>query len=210
MKRTVVLLALAAGVVPTAQAQEAAVDCSTRVDVETVERQGVVVFAVFREDATGDPVASRLGLHHRQLSEGPGEAELLRISDGRRLRIARPGDELKGAIDELAAANGEYLLSGWAADVAGGEAPRLIVVYRDGGFLTAAGLGRRRPDVAERFGDAGLRRTGFRLTVPPVRPLQAGAGGSRAASDAEREAFARRHRVFALLGRGAALELPLR
>ena len=181
---------------------------STRVDAETVERHGLVVFVVFREAPGEDAVASRLGVHHWPLSSGQGEAGILHISDGRKLLIERPGDELKGAIDMLAVANGEYLLSGWAADVANGEPPRRIVVYRDGGFLKTAGLDRSRPDVADRFGDTGLRRTGFRLTVPAVQS-RASASSPDSLSDAERAAFLRRHRVFALLGRGAALELPV-
>ena len=181
---------------------------STRVDAETVERHGLAVFVVFRDELGGDAAASRLDVHRWPLSGGQGEAGILHISDGRKLPIERPGDELEGAIDELLAVNGEYLLSGWAADVARGEPPRRIVVYRDGSFLTAAGLDRRRQDVADRFGDTGLLRTGFRLTVPAVQP-RAAASSSRSVDDAERAAFARRHRVFALLGRGAALELPL-
>lgn len=182
---------------------------STRADPEAVGRHGLTVFVVFREEPAGAAVASRLDVHHWPLPGGPGEAGILHISDGRKLPIERLGGGLEGAVDELAAVNGEYLLSGWAADVAGGEAPRRIVVYRDGGFLAAAGLDQRRPDVADRFADTGLLRTGFRLTVPAVQS-RAGAGSSLSMDAAEREAFARGHRVFALLGRGVALELPLR
>ena len=180
----------------------------TRADPEAVERHGVAVFVVFREDPAGDAVASRLDVHHWPLPGGPGEAGILHISDGRKLPIEGPGDGLEGAVDELAAVNGEYLLSGWAADVASGEAPRRIVVFREGNFLTAAGLDWRRPDVADRFGDTGLLATGFRLTVPAV-PSRAGVSSSRSVDESQRAAFARRHRVFALLGRGAALELPV-
>ncbi|MCY3968400.1 MAG: hypothetical protein OXG74_00575 [Acidobacteria bacterium] len=182
---------------------------STSVDVEVVEQQGLVVFAVFRDDRAEGSVAKRLDVHHWPLSDGQGEARVLHISDGRKLPVRRPGAELAGAVEELAAATGGYLLSGWAADVANGAPPHGIVVYRDGVFLKSAGLGVRRFDVADRFGDTGLRQTGFRLTLPDVQP-RSGAADLRSLSDADRAAFVRRHRVFALLDRGAALELPLR
>ena len=183
---------------------------STRVDTETVERHGLAVFVVFREDSGRDAAATRLDVHHWPLSEGQGEPGILHISDGRKLPIERPGDELQGAIDELLAVNGEYLLSGWAADVAKGEPPRRMVVYRDGGFLATAGLDRRRPDVADRFGDTGLLENGIPADGPGSSNLRPAPAVPARWSDAERAAFARRHRVFALLGRGAALELPLR
>ncbi len=182
---------------------------STRVDAEAVERHGLVVFAVFGDDTVEDSAASRLGVHYWPLSGGPDEAGVLNISDGRKLPVEQPGDELAGAIDELVIVDGGYLLSGWAADVARSEPSRRVLAYRDNRFLTATDLGRDRPDIADLFDDTGLQRTGFRLRVPAV---QSSATTSRSGSvtGAERAAFALRHRVFALLDRGAALELPLR
>lgn len=182
---------------------------STRVDVEAVERKGLVVFAVFGADTAEDLAARRLDVAYWPLSGGPSEAGMLHISDGRKLRIEQPGAELWGAIDELVRVSGEYVLSGWAADVARGAPSRRIVVYRDGRFLKATDLGRSRPDVAGLFDDARLLKTGFRLRLPAGQS-GATASGPRSSTGAERAAFARSHRVFALVGRGIALELPLR
>ena len=80
-------------------------------------------------------------------------------------------------------------------DAKRGERPRQIILYRDGHFLTNMGLTQERPDIAERFGDPGLLRAGFRGAVP---------GETDAAS------FNEHYRVFAVMLRGAAVELSSR
>ena len=83
----------------------------------------------------------------------------------------------------------------WAADLARGERPRQIVIYRDGEFLVSLGANRQRPDIAAAHDDARLLRTGFRGTVPGAQ---------------DPATFSERHRVFAVMLRGAAVELPVR
>lgn len=159
-------------------------------DRELVEREGVVAFTVgHREKAT------RLRFNYGAIERGPAGTEVMPISDGRRLAVLPTGDKLAGGVDRVRPADRTTRIHGWAADIDRGEAPRQIVIYRDGRFLANLGRpNRERPDVAERFDRPGLLRTGFSGAVP----------GAPLPSD-----FSKRHRVFAILARGAAVELPL-
>ena len=160
----------------------------TAADQAAIEREGLVVFGVSRRQ-----VAARLPFAYRPLERDPGGAEILPVSDGRRLPVQPPQDGLGGAIDWVAKPARRTLLEGWAGDLRHGERPRQIVIYRNGQFLTRLGANRERPDVAEHHGDPRLRRTGFRGPVPGTP---------------DPETFADRHRVFAVMLRGVAVELP--
>jgi len=155
-------------------------------DRELVEREGVLAYAVSRRG-----VASRLRFSYLPLELEPGNLEILPTTDGRRLIVRPPGDGYDGEFD-LRASENRVEIEGWAIDATRGERPRQIVVYRDGHFLTNVGLNQERPDVAERFGNPNLLRAGFRGVVPAE---------SHAAS------FGERYRVFAVMLRGAAVEL---
>ena len=75
-----------------------------------------------------------------------------------------------------------------AAGAQGRDRKRIL-----GTFLANLGIDRKRPDVAEHHGDPRLLRTGFRGAVPePSDP----------------KTFSDRHRVFAIMLRGVAVELP--
>ena len=159
-------------------------------DPELVEKQGILAFLVGHRD-----VAVPLQFFYRPLQGMRGSGEFLTVSDGRRLPVRPPGDGLEGAVELVEAVGGTTQIRGWAADRSRGEAAREIVVYRDGRSLTNLGPGDlERSDIAERFADPRLLRTGFGGPVPNS-PLPS--------------AFAQRHRVFALMTRGVALELPL-
>ena len=85
------------------------------------------------------------------------------------------------------------LVEGWAADVEESEHARRIVIYREGKFLKSLVPNRERAEVAAHHDDISLLRTGFRGVVPGAP---------------EPATFADRHRVFAVMRRGVAVELP--
>lgn len=158
-------------------------------DRERVEREGIVAFAVGHGG-----VATRLRFSYRAIESDGNGREVIPISDGRRLVVADPGDGYAGAVDRVLAAGPATRISVWAADLEREEPPRQVVIYRDGEFLTLLGRAKRdRPDVAERFSAPRLLRSGFNGTVP---------GGPLPS------VFSRRHRVFAIMDRGSAIELP--
>ena len=157
-------------------------------DKTAIESEGLLVYAVSRRH-----VAARLPFAYRPLESDPDGAEHLPVSDGRRLPVQPPRDGFGGAVDSLSRPARRTLIEGWAADVQRGERPRQIVVYRDGKFLVRFGVNRERPNVARRHDDPRLLRTGFQGAVPGTT---------------DPETFAERHRVFAIMLRGAAVELP--
>lgn len=156
---------------------------------EALRREGVVAYAVSRGGQ-----ATRLRFTYKPLERRRRGVETMPITDGRRLAVQPRGEGFDGSLDVVTTRNGATVIEGWAADLERRERPRQIVIYRDGEFLASTGANRERPDVAARHGDDRLLRTGFRATVPG------------APDPAE---FAERHRVFALMLRGAAVELPL-
>lgn len=160
----------------------------TPADRDLVESQGVLAYAVSRRG-----VASRLRFSYLPLEREPGNRQILPTTDGRRLAVRPPGDGYHGELGLLVSGN-RIEIEGWAVDSARGERPRQIVIYRDSHFLTNLGLNRERPDIAERFGSAALLRAGFRGAVP---------------GEADADSFGERYRVFAIMLRGAAVELPL-
>lgn len=157
-------------------------------DETAIEREGLVVYAVSRRN-----VAARLPFAYRPLESDSDGAEILPVSDGRRLPVQPPGGGFDGAIDSLSKPARRTLIEGWAGDLERGERPRQIVIYRDGTFLANLGIHRERPDVAEHHGDSRLLRTGFRGAVP---------------GQSDPKTFGERHRVFAIMLRGVAVELP--
>ncbi len=156
---------------------------------EALRREGAVAYAISRRGK-----ATRLRFTYKPLEGRRRGAETMPITDGRRLTVQPPGDGFDGSLDLVASRDGATVIEGWAADLERHERPRQIVIYRDGKFLASTGANRERSDVATRHGDDRLLRTGFRATVP---------GAPDPAT------FAERHRVFALMLRGAAVELPL-
>lgn len=154
-----------------------------------IEREGLVVYAVSRRH-----VATRLPFAYRPLESDPDGAEFLPVNDGRRLPVLQsPRDGFDGAVDSLSRPARRTLIEGWAADLQRGERARQIVIYRDGRFLSRLGVNRPRPDVVRRHDDKRLLRTGF---SGPVRDAP------------DPDTFANNHRVFAVLFRGVAVELP--
>lgn len=160
-----------------------------KADQERLEREGVLAFAVSTKGT-----ATRLRFHYLRLERGRGGVEILPTSDGRRLPVRTPNGDLQGSIEFISKPRERTRIGGWAADVARGEGPRQIVIYRDGRFLTNLGANRERLDLAERLEDPDLLRTGFQGPVP---------GAPDPAT------FAESHRVFALMLRGVAVELPM-
>ncbi len=158
--------------------------------LRTVRREGFVAYAVSRRG-----LASRLRFFYAPLEFDQDGVEILPISDGRRLPVVQTGHGLEGAIDLITKPGRRTLIEGWAADIQLGERSRQIVVYRDSKFLKSLGANRERRDVVAHHDDPGLLRTGFRGSVPGAP---------------EPETFAERHRVFALMLSGAAVELPIR
>ena len=155
-------------------------------DRELVEREGVVAYAVSRHG-----VASRLRFSYLPLEQEPGNLQVLPTTDGRRLPVRRTGAGFAGELGLVKQAD-RIEIEGWAADTQQGERPRQIVLYRDGHFLANMGLTQERPDIAERFGNPGLLRAGFRGAVP---------------GETDASSFDGRYRVFAVMLRGAAVEL---
>ena len=158
--------------------------------LERIRREGMVAYAVSRRG-----VATRLRFSYRPIEPRRGDAEILPVSDGRQLLVREPGDGFDGAIDIVSKPGRRTVIEGWAADLERGERPRQIVIYRDGEFLASLGANRERPDVAAHHDDERLLRTGFRRAVPDAP---------------DPATFGERHRVFAVMQRGAAVELPLR
>ncbi len=155
---------------------------------EAIRREGVIAYAVSRRGR-----AARLHFQYRPIEHRTRGVATLPISDGRSLTVQRPGDGFEGSVDRVVNGNGTTTIEGWAADLRTGEQPLQIVIYRNGEFLTRMGPTRNRPDVVEHYGDPRLQHIGFRGEVPGA-PAPA--------------AFSRHHRVFAIMQRGAALELP--
>lgn len=159
-------------------------------DLEQVEREGVVAFAVGHAG-----VATRLRFGYGAIETDGGGKEVIPVSDGRRLVVAGPGDGYAGAVDRVATVGKSTRIAAWAADLEREEPPRQMVIYRDDEFLALMRLARRdRTDVSERFGAPRLLRSGFNAAVP---------GGPLPS------VFPERHRVFAIMNRGAAIELPI-
>lgn len=154
-----------------------------------VEREGIVVYAVSRSRT-----ATRLRFAYRPLVRGPWGMEAIPVSDGRVLPIKPLGRGFAGAIDILAKADRRTLLEGWAADLEQREPPRQVVVYRDGQFLTSLRAGKTRTDVAEHHEDERLKSVGFSGHVPGAP---------------DPESFAQRHRIFAVMLQGVAVEVPV-
>ena len=156
--------------------------------LETIRRQGFEILAVSRRG-----VAGRLRFLHAPIAEEGGE-EVLPISDGRRLPVLAHGGRFDGSVDLISKTGRSTSIEGWAGDLDQGEPPLRVVVYRDGKYLAALNTNNKRPDVAGHYDDQRLLRTGFRGRVP---------GGPDPAT------FAERHRVFALMPDGSAVELPI-
>ena len=166
-------------------------DSETATEIfDAIRREGIVAYAISRRG-----IAVRLKFFYAPLEFDEDGVEILPISDGRRLPIEQTGNSLEGAIDLITKPAKRTLIEGWAADVQRGERPRQIVIYRDGKFLKNLGANRERPDVAAHHDDPRLLRTGFRGVVSGAP---------------EPETFAERHRVFALMLSGSAVELPIR
>ena len=155
---------------------------------DIVHREGVVAYAISRR-----PAATRLSFSYLPVERGRRGMETIPVTDGRRLAVQPPGGGFDGSIDLLTEEGENSIIEGWAADIERSERPRQIVIYKDGKFLVNLGVNRNRPDVAARFNDDRLLRTGFRGRVPGVSdPLT----------------FSRRFRVFAVMLSGVAVELP--
>jgi hypothetical protein len=157
---------------------------------DALHREGVVAYAVSSRGR-----ATRLRFSYQPTQRVRRGRETMPITDGRQLAVQPPDNGLDGSLDVVTRRNDSTVIEGWAADLESGERPRQIVIYRDGEFLASLGINRDRPDVVERHGDPRLLRTGFRGAVPGAPDL---------------ETFRERHRVFAIMLRGAAVELPLK
>lgn len=157
--------------------------------LETIRRQGFEAIAVSRRG-----VASRLRIGYTPLGE-EARTEVLPVSDGRRLPVLKHGGRFDGSVDLVTRRGTWTHIEGWAGDLEEGEPARRIVVYRDGEAITDMNANSERPDIAAHHDDPRLLRSGFRGGVP---------GAPEPAS------FADRHRVFALMHAGFAVELPVR
>ncbi len=154
-----------------------------------IRREGFVVYAVSPQG-----VASRLRFFYAPLEKENG-AEILPISDGRRLIVQPAGHGFGGTIDVVSKLGRRTLIEGWAGGLERGEPPHQIVIYRSGAFLASLEANRERPDVAKHYSDPRLLRTGFQGAVPGT---------------SDPEDFAETHRVFAIMLRGVAVELAIR
>ena len=157
-------------------------------DLVAIEREGLVVYAVSRRK-----VAARLPFTYRRLERIAGNAEILPVSNGRRLLVQAPEKGFRSAFHLVARPGQGTLIEGWAADSERSERPREIVIYRGGEFLARFGSGQEQRDLAEHDNDPRPLATSFRGPVPGVP---------------DPETFADRHRVFAIMLRGVAVELP--
>ncbi len=159
-------------------------------DREQVERLGIAAFAVGHGGR-----ATRLRFRYLAIERDRRGREVIPVSDGRRLVVTATGDEYAGAVDRIAAVGKGTGIRAWAADLERRSPPRQIVVYRDNRYLSVLGRTREdRTEVAERYGAPGLLRSGFNGEVP---------GGPLPS------VFPQRHRVFAVMESGAAVELPI-
>ena len=157
-------------------------------ELDAVRREGIVVYVVSRRG-----VAARIPFSYMPIEPDRRRAEILPTTDGRRLTVTPPDDGFDGAVDLISRKGSRTVIQGWAGDLDQGQRPRQIVIYRDNEFLTQLGANQERSDVAEQYGDSRLLRTGFRGSVPGAP---------------DPDTFADRHRVFAIMLRGAAVELP--
>ncbi len=153
---------------------------------EQIEREGVTVYAVSNRG-----LAARVAFSYLPLTRND-DKEILPTTDGRQLVVQSAIGQLAGAVERITASKDQVFVAGWAADLQRGERPRQVVVYRDGKFLTVLPAGRTRNDVAEKYQDERLANVGFAGSVPT-----ASAAG----------AFSERHRVFAIMLQGVAVEL---
>lgn len=188
------IVALPAGRTPAAFSGAGERDYGFRLEVQAdpkqVKREGFVAWAV---DHQGN--ATRLRPTYGSLERGPEGGEVLPVSDGRRLPVVQTGERFRGAVDSVFPAGGGTRIKGWAADLERREPAHEFVLYRDGRFRTILEpAGQERTDVAERFGVPRLGQAGF-LGADPGGPLPS--------------TFAERHRVFALMAAGVAVELPV-
>ncbi len=156
--------------------------------LETMHRDGVVAYAVADRG-----IATKLRILYSDLEEEEGR-EILPITDGRRLTLAPADSRVGGFLDSVSRSGTRTEITGWAADIQRGEPPLQFVVYRDGDYLTRFNPLEERPDVVQAHGDDDLLRSGFLGSVP---------GGP------DPETFRENHRVFGVLQRGVAVELPM-
>ncbi|MCY3926680.1 MAG: sulfatase-like hydrolase/transferase [Acidobacteria bacterium] len=156
-------------------------------DLAAIERHGLVVYAVSRRN-----VAARLPFAYQPLERTADDGELLPLGDGRRLSVQAPGDGFRSAFQVVATPGQGTLIEGWTAVRERDDRPREIVIYQSGEFLASIGA---EPDQQSRVDQDHDRRplpVSFRGLVP---------GAPDPAT------FAERHRVFALVSRGSAVEL---
>lgn len=153
---------------------------------ERIEREGVTVYAVSNRG-----LAARVAFSYLPLLRAEGE-EILPTTDGRQLPVRPATGRFAGAVEVIGTSKQRQLVAGWAADLERRERPRQVVVYRDGAFLNLLPAGRTRNDVAEKYQDERLAKVGFAGSVPT-------------ASDTG--VFTERHRVFAIMVWGEAVEL---
>lgn len=156
-------------------------------DLAAIEREGLVVYAVSRRN-----VAVRLPSTYQPLERTADSGEILPVSDGRRLSVQPAGEGFRSAFQVVVKREEGTLIEGWTADVERGDRSQEIVIYRDDEFLARISAEPEPRDLVEQRNDRRPRPASFRGLVP-------------GAPDAE--TFAKRHRVFAVMPRGVAVEL---
>lgn len=156
-------------------------------DLAAIEREGLVVYAVSRRN-----VAARLPFAYQPLERAADDGELLPLGDGRRLGVQAPGDGFRSAFQVVATPGQGTLIEGWTAVTERGDRPREIVIYRSGEFLASIGAEPDQQSRVQQDHDQRPLPASFRGLVP---------GAPDPAT------FAERHRVFALVPRGPAVEL---
>ena len=154
-----------------------------------IKREGIVAYALSRHRG----LATRLGFSYRPIARKRWGREEIAVSDGRNLPITPAGGRFGGHVDVLTKADRRTLIEGWAADLQRREGARQIVIYRDGEFLGTVPARKARVDVAQLHEDEQLTTVGFSGRVP---------GAPDPAN------FSKRHRVFAIMLQGVAVELP--
>lgn len=101
-----------------------------------------------------------------ELVEAQGGEEILRDASGNSIRINN--ERVSGVLDSLTRVDGGTTFSGWAVDVARGDAATRVVLFACGEFLGAGFPTVPRPDVAESLGLRVEHTRGFTLVVDNV------------------------------------------
>jgi len=130
---------------------------------EETFRAGENKIEVFIVSGNGDVRLSRMSKLSGTVYSFTSE-EVITSSDGLSVSVM-PG-KLRGSLDIAEIQGKNVMFYGWASDVENSRLPDAIVIFANGKFFYSGLCNLDRPDVENYFGNATLKRSGFRYIFP--------------------------------------------